>query len=387
MALTDKLTAIANGFRTSRGTEDKYTLDQMAVLAAEPTGGGGDLPEEAFNISGKCAYKFAYDSWTWFLNAYKNRITTNNVTECENMFRMVQQLDGYEIPFTINVNNCEDFSWMFYNSYLKKCPKIRGTIGWSAYNTTFENMIDNVTWVQSFDDLFTPEMMDELSSNMVITSAYTAPKMPRFNSCSSMRHVPEWFYHLRVQESSQYFPYYHIYDDLFNYCSALDEVRGLQVWNCQGEKTDNMLDRTFRNCGRVKAITFETNEDGSPKVAKWKNQVLDLTANVGYVISTGNINSNSGIHSQNDWVKDDATYAALKDTETWFTDNQHYCRYNHDSAVETINSLPDTSAVGGTNTIKFRGDAGTYTDGGAIRTLTEEEIAVAAAKGWTVTLA
>ena len=62
-----------------------------------------------------------------------------------------------------------------------------------------------------------------------------------------------------------------------------------------------------------------------------------------------------------------------------------YSRYNHDSAVETINSLPDTSAYG-TNTIKFKGSAGSATDGGAINTLTEEEIAVATAKGWTVSL-
>jgi hypothetical protein len=63
-----------------------------------------------------------------------------------------------------------------------------------------------------------------------------------------------------------------------------------------------------------------------------------------------------------------------------------YARYNHDSAVNTINSLPDTSAYG-TNTIKFRGIAGSATDGGAINTLTEEEIAVATAKGWTVSFA
>lgn len=40
MALTDKITAIADGFRTSRGTEQKYTLDEMAVLAVEKVGGG-----------------------------------------------------------------------------------------------------------------------------------------------------------------------------------------------------------------------------------------------------------------------------------------------------------------------------------------------------------
>lgn len=38
MALIDKLEAIGEGFRTSRNTTDKYTLDQMAVLAAEPLG-------------------------------------------------------------------------------------------------------------------------------------------------------------------------------------------------------------------------------------------------------------------------------------------------------------------------------------------------------------
>ena len=44
------------------------------------------------------------------------------------------------------------------------------------------------------------------------------------------------------------------------------------------------------------------------------------------------------------------------------------------------------ATAGGTNTIKFNGAAGSATDGGAINTLTEEEIAVATAKGWTVSL-
>lgn len=39
MALIDKLTAIADGFRTSRRTEQQYTLDEMAVLAAEALSG------------------------------------------------------------------------------------------------------------------------------------------------------------------------------------------------------------------------------------------------------------------------------------------------------------------------------------------------------------
>ena len=89
-------------------------------------------------------------------------------------------------------------------------------------------------------------------------------------------------------------------------------------------------------------------------------------------------------------VTDDVSYQALKNDPDWYTTDIAYSRFNHDSAVRTINSLPDTSAylatAGGTNTIKFKGEAGSATDGGAINTMTEEEIAVATAKGWTVSL-
>lgn len=67
MALTDKLTAIADGFRTSRGTEQKYTLDEMAVLAAEKVGGnsGGCLApnERVYQIGfADSGYTLAFSS-------------------------------------------------------------------------------------------------------------------------------------------------------------------------------------------------------------------------------------------------------------------------------------------------------------------------------------
>ena len=115
-----------------------------------------------------------------------------------------------------------------------------------------------------------------------------------------------------------------------------------------------------------------------------------LTNYVGYTsIGDEATKYNSGI-TADQRVTDATSYEALKNDPDWFTADVNYSRYNHDSAVATINSLPDTSAylatAGGTNTIKFKGAAGASTDGGAINTLTEEEIAVAAAKGWTVTL-
>lgn len=49
MTLIEKLQAIADGFRTSRGTEQKYTLDEMAVLAAEKVGGGSSSSHKNLN--------------------------------------------------------------------------------------------------------------------------------------------------------------------------------------------------------------------------------------------------------------------------------------------------------------------------------------------------
>ena len=134
-------------------------------------------------------------------------------------------------------------------------------------------------------------------------------------------------------------------------------------------------------------MTFELNDDNLPIQVNWKNQNISLNVYVGFCPSTTYIlNYNSGITADKE-VKDDATYQALKNDPDWWTMKAEYSRYNHDSAVNTINSLPDTSAylatAGGTNTIKFKGASGSLTDGGAINTLTEEEIAVAAAKGWT----
>lgn len=43
MALIDKLKAIADGFRASRGTTKEYSLTEMAVLAAEKVGGGSGV--------------------------------------------------------------------------------------------------------------------------------------------------------------------------------------------------------------------------------------------------------------------------------------------------------------------------------------------------------
>jgi hypothetical protein len=176
-----------------------------------------------------------------------------------------------------------------------------------------------------------------------------------------------------------------MYNNLFKDCHCLDEMTSLPVETVP-VYTSNMFANTFSYCYRLKNFIFKTQEDGTPYTVRWKNQILSFEYEVGQSGTPTNITStNSGITADKE-VKDDATYQALKNDPDWFSCDIKYSRYNHDSAVATINSLPDASASGGTNTIKFNSRCGELTDGGGISTLTDEEIAVAAAKGWTVSL-
>ena len=141
--------------------------------------------------------------------------------------------------------------------------------------------------------------------------------------------------------------------------------------------SDNLFNYTFAQMYSLKKLTFTPNE-----IRSWKSQVIDLSSNVGY----GQLNWYVDKYPHQ--VHNDEEYQNYKQYDDWWSSDIAYACYNRISAVETINSLPDTSAYlaekGGTNTIKFKGAAGSATDGGAINTMTEEEIAVATAKGWTV---
>lgn len=385
-----KLINLADTIRGKTYSAESMDIDEMAAavsnIEAAPT-------DEDLTLTGNCMYRFYVGGLDWLLNKYGHRITTNDVTTCSCMFGS-SAIE--EIPFQINIKDAFSLNSMFNNcSKLKISPKVRGTLDLSLYNSTVESLITGCYCLRDAEDLFTPEMIEGYSTYKV-TSAYSCPKLTSFHSCFSLRKVPSWWYKFRLNPESTVYPSssYCLYNYAFSDCYALDEALNIPVWNCAGAQTGNMFTSTFRSCNRLKNFTFETNQDGSPIVVKWKGQTIDLSSSVGY----GNnfLNYNSGITTDKR-VQDDATYQALKNDPDWYAHSTvmsaysiAYSRYNHDSAVATINSLPDTSAylatAGGTNTIKFFGSAGSLTDGGEIENLTEEEIAVAANKGWTVTL-
>lgn len=364
----------ASGSKTLK-TSGKYCEGDIGVSYVKPSGGGSgpEIPDSAFVISGDCAYLNYKGKWDTFIDVYKNKWSTSDITDAICIFNG-SSLSS--IPFEINcATDYQNANNMFGNcGQLTIAPKINNLM-FKNISKLFSNCYKLKTIPNDFCDSWLYNPTNSLNQSNI------------FDCCYSLRSVPMNIFecgnlNIRYSNSYFYFGFYH--------CFNLDELINLPIpygatW------TSNCLEYTFSYCERLKNIVFAKQADGTPYTVNWKSQVINLTNNVGYVgDNIDNILSwNSGITADKE-IKDATTYAALKNDIDWFTCDVAYSRYNHDSAVATINSLPDTSAylatAGGTNTIKFNGAAGSATDGGAINTLTEEEIAVATAKGWTVSL-
>jgi hypothetical protein len=367
------LTNIADAIREKNGTEDAYKPAQMAaaIAALEVGGGGTDIPEEAFTISGDCSYRFASGGWDWFLRDYGNKIKTENITNATYMFRS----STADIPFNLNFEKGTNIiaERMFYNSRAR-------TIG-DLVNLKPENLQYIFADCHHLREL--PKLINFDKSVMETASRFYLNYM--FQSCYSLRTIPpEWL----DMDNPKTSTYTQKITTGLTYLYSVDEIVG--IYPTAATMTTNHLNNGFNSLYRAKNITFKLDESGQPFVRSWKSQTMDLTGNIGFTLYNASILSYTdynGITADKE-VSGANTYQALKNDNDWFATNAEYGRYNHDSAVNTINSLPDTSAylasAGGTNTVKFDGSWGRLTDGGAINTLTEEEIAVAAAKGWTI---
>ena len=396
---------ISDNGTTTLATAGKYCDRNVDVVVDVQGGGGGDLPPEALVITGNCAYRFANDGWNWFIEQYGNQITTENIDNANRMF--YGSGDITSIPFELNfIDGGGICDYLFGNcSSLESIPSIDFKQTSYEMDSNIFNGCNNLIEIGTIKNLY-PDSMANFFKN-----CYRLRNLPAFDNlnlsrphsssenmssifyvCYSLRNIPSdllsELYTNSTSASSS--PFY----NLFYACYVLDKAVGLPV-NEVSKIASNMFRDTFTNCCRMKSAVFDTNDDSTVKTANWKSQTIDFAgANVSRAVGVAFsdsyiLNYNSGITADK-LVRTDEDYQALKNDEDWFTYDISYSRYNHDSAVETINSLPDTSAylatAGGTNTIKFRGVAGSLTDGGAINTLTAEEIAVATAKGWTVTL-
>lgn len=364
----EELNITANGtYEAPEGVDGYSPITVDVIPEGVPT-------DEELTITGNCRYKFYADNWNWFLEKYKDRLIFNNINTASFMFcdsTSLESLD-FDIIFDDSQSSINAVS-MFRNCLnLKNIKKIINLKGRDL--SYMFGGCQRLRYLPQFE-------------NFSVDNNYYSNLSNFFQNCRSLRSIPEEFLKKLSATSSGGYPSYSLGNHGFNYCHSLDEIKGLNIR--RSNITSNLFTNTFNECNRVKNIIFAKEDNGSPYTVNWKNQYINLAANAGYGVNEEYIiGYNSGITSDKK-VIDNTTYQALKNDPDWYTLKSEYSRYNHDSAVATINSLPDTSAYlaekGGTNTIRFIGNDGSATDGGAINTLTEEEIAVATAKGWTVT--
>ena len=368
------LTNIGAAIREKTGKSDLIAPGDMPAEIRSIVSGGGGSDVEPIVLTGDCSYACAGSLGGQYIDNFGNTVSTKDITNANYMF---YNSTAKHIPFQINVkqNTSINLQGLFTESDLEEVPIVS-----KAKPLVLDQLFRNCTYLRSIPEGFANDW------DFTVLNADTSNKHQAiFQGCVSLRTIPESFLNQLWTPTTARNNIIYLY--MFNSCHCLDEVIGLGV--STGAFTANALDSTFDQCNRLKNFTFAINEDGTPKTASWSKQTLDLSYYVGYVMSSSYkiyiTNYNSGITGDKE-VKDDATYQALKNDPDWFTLNEAYSRYNKESAVRTINSLPDTSATGN-NTIKFKGTSGSATDGGAINTMTEEVIAVAAAKGWTVAFA
>lgn len=333
------LSSIGNAIREKAGTTDMIAPQNMgqAILSLS-AGSGSGIPEEAFDFTGSLKYTFAGSNWNWFLDEYFNKITFNNISAID--YVCYSNTEVTRFPF-INITKPMVIDYAWYGCYR----------------------------LQEININYTGDMSASTSHGF---------QQP-FSNCYSLRRINGLDSWPAVCKGNSIFGLY----QTFHNCYSLDELINVPfVYSTYTGSSDYQFGTGFNNCSRLKELTFKTPNESI--VVPISGKTLDLSKWVGYCSSSGYIlNYNSGITADKE-VKDQASYEALKNDPDWFSINANYSRYNHDSAVNTINSLPQTN---GTNTIKFLGTSGSLTDGGAINTLTEEEIAVASVKGWTVAYA
>ena len=343
------------------------------------SGGGGDAPTaEELTLTDDCESRFQDGIWDWVIRLYGNSITTSNITNAALMFK---QSKVSNIPFEIQASssaNTFSMEQMFLGVPLTIPPTIKNANP-NNLSSLFSNCYLLRTIPEDYTNTWSWDNIERFST------PYGGYNYGIFRSCCSLRSFPiELINHGNSYLTNNCFIAKGYYG-----CASLDELILPDIyfktnWN------SNCFYESFKQCYRAKKVVFTHphSNDAQSYIRSWADQSIDLTA-VGWCDHQEHliINYNSGITADKR-VKDAATYEALKNDADWYTLDANYSRYNQDSALETINSLPDTSAYlaekGGTNTIKFKGESGKLTDGGAINTLTEEEIAVATARGWTI---
>ena len=289
--------------------------------------------------------------------------------------------------------NVTDLYSAFQYSKLSTIPPIhiRGKVSVQQAFSECINLTQLPTFIQYTTSAKTINwfhMFSDCASITNIPSAYLSSIMGYDSSTNSTSGLFQNCLSLKEMLDTEICAYSVDFSHMFENCCQLNKIVGLAMPNTKF--TSNNFTNMFKNCVMMSKLTFSGSDN-----YQWKSQTIDFTT-CGYDTTTNHTYSTSMggkkfIFDSAKQVTDASTYNQLKDTADWWTADVAYSKYDRQSAIATIKSLPNTSnylsSNGGTNTIKFKKNAGSAKgDNYNMSKLSASEIAVATAKGWTVSL-
>ena len=376
------LSNIASAIRGKNGSTAVYKPGEMAAAITNLPTGGGDTETITFNTD--ISYLFASNGGGALYEAVKNKnLVFTNIHYGRGVFYGMSTNDTIT-PFTIhllrgmyNTPGNVDFRNFYEGSSV-------------VSNIVIDPPIERPSGVE-FQNFFTKSRLKNIDLSCIDTN------YPIFGQSCAMGLFSESGYLRSINFTNSPQRYFGgsnniEYDGTFYHCFDLDSIEDLYT-----TLQTTFSGGTFNNCSHLAKLTFKTASTTNTKNPYYSSDI-DLST-VGYYtnVSEGYI-SNSALHYGNDplfakslvrknatkEITNATTYAKLKNDPDAWTTNVAYSRYNKTSAKETLTSLPYINEA---HTIKFKGEAGSATDGGAIKNLTSSEIAVATAKKWTVAFA
>ena len=256
------LTGIADAIRGKNGSTYTYKPSEMAAAITAISGGGGpEIPESAFVISGACNYWDYKGKWDSFIDAYKNKWSTRDIELCASMFEGSKLT---EIPFEINFDtNYQSVNYMFRGcEKITKPPKLNNL---KPNETSF--LFESCIRLRTIPNDFTNNWDFSYIDNQ--TSQYSCPQNKMFYDCHSLRSIPIGL----ISHGNKYAYYQNSYfTNGFTFCYALDELVNLPIPYTQATWNNNVFAMTFFSCERLKNITFAKKDDGTPYTVNWKSQ-------------------------------------------------------------------------------------------------------------------
>lgn len=320
------LSAIGDAIREKGGTTALLSPTSMPNAILALTTGNvdvGDIPAIAFELKGNCDYWNYKGTWDWFCELFGSEMDNGAITSANGMF---YDSNLKSIPFDIflggsGYNDCREMFMSMGNLSTVSLTVYRpNDLAYMFYNCGLLKTINLI--IETTDYVNNTSISGDFE--------YMFANCKKLTSISNLSGLYCYGTNKNLLNG-----------DAFKGCNALTAIRGLDI-GIMSNKTSNVCGiRPFEDCYALAELTFTS------RATTLSNQTLGITGKVGY---SSDINTS---------------------------------KYNRTSAVNTINSLPDLS-TGSNNIIQFNGNSGLSTDGGAISTMTEEEVAVAVAKGWTV---